>query len=189
MLALAAAACSGAPEERGPPDSFPPLTYEYLTPIRLNVAAIEVEQRFVPGQEAAALVALDPAPPAQAIARMAADRLQALGPSGRAVLAVNDASIVRRGDAYEGALAIELDIYTSANVRTAFAEAQVSGRRTINEGESTRKALYELTKQLMDQLNVEFEFQVRRSLRDWLVEAPASVPAPVEQQPLAAPAL
>ena len=48
--------------------------------------------------------------------------------------------------------------------------------------------LYQITKTLMDTMNVEFEYQVRRSLRDWLIAAPAPAPAPVEQQPLPSPA-
>ena len=40
-----------------------------------------------------------------------------------------------------------------------------------------------MTKTMMDRMNVEFEYQVRRSLASWLLTA-GSVPAPVEQQPL-----
>jgi hypothetical protein len=184
LLAAAVAACGGRREAPAGPENFEPLRYDYLTPIRLNVASVDIEQRFVPGGGDAS--ALDPVRPADAIAQMARDRLQALGTSGRAVLAINDASIIRRGGAYQGSLAIELDIYTSANTRAAFAEARVSATRPIANGESTRRTLYELTKQLMDALNVELEYQVRRSLRDWLVEAPAA-PAPVQEQALPPP--
>ncbi len=168
-------------------EQFEPLTYDYLTPIRLNVATVEVAPQPVPSAIGDDVTTIDPVRPADAMAQMAHDRLQALGTSGRAVLTIEDATIVRRRDAYEGSFAIELDIYTSANARVAFAEARVSGRRGIEDGESTRHALYALTKELMSQLNVEFEFQVRRSLRDWLVEAPVAVQAPVQEQPLPPP--
>jgi len=184
LLAGAVAACGGRRQEPAASESFEPLSYDYLTPLRLNVASVDVEERFVPG--GGDMAASDPVRPADAIRQMARDRLHALGTSGRAVLLINDASILRRGDAYQGSLAIELDIYTSANTRAAFAEARVSATRPITSGESTRRTLYELTKQLMDALNVELEYQVRRSLRDWLVEAPAA-PAPVEQQALPPP--
>lgn len=185
LLAATVAACGGTRQEPATgPESFAPLRYDYLTPLRLNVASVDVEQRFVPG--GGDMAASDPVRPADAIRQMARDRLHALGTSGRAVLLINDASILRRGDSYQGSLAIELDIYTSANTRAAFAEARVSASRPITSGESTRRTLYELTKQLMDALNVELEFQVRRSLRDWLVEVPAA-PAPVEQQALPPP--
>ena len=41
---------------------------------------------------------------------------------------------------------------------------------------------------MMDDMNVEFEFQARRALRNWLQSAePAPAPAPVQQQELPAP--
>ena len=43
--------------------------------------------------------------------------------------------------------------------------------------------LYDMTKSLMDRMNVEFEYQVRRSLGGWLLPGGAP-PAPVQQQPL-----
>jgi hypothetical protein len=43
--------------------------------------------------------------------------------------------------------------------------------------------LYDMTKDMMDTMNVEFEFQLRRSLRDWLA-APGAARAPVQQEPL-----
>ncbi len=186
LLAFAAAACSPGREVRAP-ETFEPLTYEYLTPIPLNVASIEVEQRPQPEVNGADMTGRDPVRPADAVARMARDRLKALGTSGRAVLVVNDASVVLRGGAYEGSIAIELDIYASPGVRAAFAEARVSGRRSVEESESTPRALYELTKHLMDQLNIEFEYQVRHSLHDWLVVSPSAAPAPVQEQALPPP--
>ena len=40
-----------------------------------------------------------------------------------------------------------------------------------------------MTKSMMDRMNVEFEYQVRRALGSWLLPAGA-VQAPVQQQPL-----
>jgi hypothetical protein len=43
---------------------------------------------------------------------------------------------------------------------------------------------------MMEDMNVEFEYQVRRSLRDWLQEpTTAPPPPPVERQPLGPPSL
>ncbi len=188
LALLATAACGGGGRSSsGPAETFEPLVYDYLNPIRLNVAAVEVEPRVAPAASGRDVTAQDPAAPVATITRMAHDRLQALGPSGRAVLIINDASIVRRGDFYEGSFAVELDIYTSANIKAAFAEARVSGRRSVDSGETVQSALYELTKSLMDQLNVELEYQVRRAMRDWLVAAPTDETPPVEQQSLAPP--
>ena len=63
------------------------------------------------------------------------------------------------------------------------------GPRPFAEGiGDLRTALYDITTQMMQDMNVEFEFQVRQSLRDWLqVATTAPPPPPVEQQPLGAP--
>lgn len=183
LLPLWLAMCARA-ERPAAPASFEPLRFDYLTPIGLNVASVEIEQRFVPGP--ADLGRDDPVQPVQALRQMAQDRLHALGPSGRAVFVILDASIVRGGGSYVGSLAAGLDLYASDNTRAGFAEARVARTRTIDDS-PIGQTLYEMTKALMDAMNVEFEYQVRRSLRDWLVAAPAASPAPVEQQGLPPP--
>jgi hypothetical protein len=180
LLPFLIAACS-----RSAPRSFPPLHYGFLTPLRLNVAAIRIEQRFVPSGAPPDVSQVDPVPPVSALRNMGEDRLQALGSSGQAVFIIQDASLIRRDDTIQGSFAVELDLYTSANTRAAFAEARVSGTHTgdIDDLPST---LYDMTKDMMDRMNVEFEFQVRRSLRSWLL--PEGAPqTPVQQQPLTQP--
>ena len=179
LLPLLLAACGGGTQR-----SFPPLRYGYLTPFRLNVAAIRIDQRFVPSGIAPDVSQLDPMPPAQALRNMAEDRLQALGSAGQAVFVIQDASLVRQGDTILGTFAVELDIYTSSDVRTAYAEARVS--QTTTKIDDLAATLYDLTKAMMDRMNVEFEYQVRRSLSAWLLPAGA-LRTPVQQQPLTPP--
>lgn len=181
LLPLVAAGCGGG-DALPARDSFPPLSFGYLTPLRLNVASIEEAPPPPPGP----LDDSNPAPPAQALLRMAQDRLSASGTLGRAVFTVDEASIVRRGGGLDGSLAVHLDVLTSEGSRAGFAEARVS-RRAEGIGD-LRTALYDITTQMMQDMNVEFEFQVRQSLRDWLqVATTAPPPPPVEQQPLGAP--
>jgi hypothetical protein len=66
--------------------------------------------------------------------------------------------------------------------RAGYAQAEVTGSYTGDLDDLPRR-LYDMTKSLMDRMNVEFEYQVRRSLGPWLTSA-AAVPAPVQQQPL-----
>ena len=96
---------------------FSPLHYNYLLPLRLNVAEIRVEQRFVPSGVPPDVSQLDPMPPVLALRNMAADRLQALGASGYAVFAILNASLTRQGDTITGNFEVQLDIYSSPNVR------------------------------------------------------------------------
>ena len=147
----------------------PPLRYNYLTPLRLNVAAIQIEQRFVPSGAAPDVSQLDPMPPVQALRNMAEDRLQALGscrPGG-----------VRHPECVAGATArhdhrqpvgASSSIYPTPNTRAGFAQASVSGSYT-GDLDDLPARLYDMTKSMMDRMNVEFEYQVRRSLGAWLL--------------------
>jgi len=177
LLPLLLAACEGTPR------SYPPLRYGYLTPFPMNVAEVRIEQRFVPSGGAPDVSGIDPMPPVQALRNMADDRLQALGGAGQAVFVIRDASLVRHGDTILGNFAVELDIYMPAGVRTAYAEARVAQTTTIDDLPAT---LYDMTKAMMDRMNVEFEYQVRHSLSAWLLPAGA-LRTPVHQQPLTPP--
>jgi hypothetical protein len=168
------------------PKIFPPLRFKYLQPIRLNVADIVVEQRFVPAGVPPDVSTLDPVRPIDALKAMADDRLQAFGAAGRAVFIIQDASLTRSGDVISGSMAVLLDVYTSDNVRAGFAEARVALRHT-GKVDDLRTTLYDMTKAMMDDMNVEFEYQVRRNLKDWLT-TPTAVSAPVDQAPLDEPA-
>jgi hypothetical protein len=186
LLPALLAACGGGGTAQTPPEAFEQPSYDYLTPLRLNVASIEVEDRFVPAGRGAALAARDPLPPSVALTRMARDRLQALGASGRAVFVIKDASLLRTSGGYSGSFAVELDIYTSTNTPAAFAEARVS-RAVTTDSDDEPRVLYDMTRQLMDAMNVEFEYQIRRTLKEWLAPAPGAPPSPVEQQALPPP--
>lgn len=178
MLPLAAAACGGDEAVR----DLPPLRYDFLTVLRLNVATVDVGPAPPPNP-----VEVDaPTPVGQALRQMALDRIAAGGSSGRAVFVIDEARIVRLSNRLEGLLAVHLDVLTTDGVRAGFAEARVS-RSATTRGD-LRIALYDLSRQMLDDMNVEFEFQIRRSLRDWLQDATtAPAPAPVQQQDLRSP--
>ena len=180
LLPVALAACSGDDEAR---QDFPALHYGYLTPLRLNVGAVDVGELPPPGP----LDAENPAPPGQALRQMALDRIGAGGTTGRAVFHIDAAQIVQGGGGLQGVMAVHLDILDPGGGRVAFAEARVSRLSDGSRG-GLRAGLYNITKSMMDDMNIEFEFQVRRSLKAWLQDATtAPAPAPVEQQNLGAP--
>jgi hypothetical protein len=83
-------------------------------------------------------------------------------------------------------LAVRLDIFTGGDSSAGYAEARVT-HRTETDNEDTRGVLYDLLKQLLDAMNVELEFQVRRSLQSFIVSAPNAAPQPVQQQNLTPP--
>jgi hypothetical protein len=177
LLPLLLTACGGHKER-----DFPPLHYTYLLPFRLNVAQIRIEQRYVPSGVPPDVSQHDPMPPVDALRNMAADRLQALGATGYAVFEILNAEVLRQKDTITGTFAVELSIYTGPNVRAGYADASVTGSYS-GDLDDLRGTLYDMTKSLMERMNVEFEYQLRRSLGGWLL--PAGAPqAPVQQQPL-----
>lgn len=183
LLPLLLAACGG--DETAPATAFRPLDYSYLPPLRLNVARVDVVQQFVPSEVPPSVVQYDPVSPTATLRRMGEQRLKAFGSAGRAVFTVNNASLVQQGDVISGTFSVGLEIYTSNGTRAGFAEATVS-RQRVGPVHNMAADLYELTRQMMDQMNVELEYQIRRSLHDWLVQPGASA-QPVQAQPLGTP--
>jgi hypothetical protein len=179
LLPLALAACGGGDDDDL---VFAPLRYNDLPPIQVKVATIAVEQRFMPSGVPPDVSNLDPAPPSEALKAMANDRLQAFGTANKAVFAVLDASMTRDEDAITGSLAVSLTIVDDNGVQMGYAEAHVHSRRT-GQAHGIRPVLYDMTKTMMNDMNIEFEYQIRHNLKAWLTDA-AAPGTPVEQAPL-----
>jgi hypothetical protein len=177
LLPLAFAACGEAEEQ-----AFDPLRYNYLPPIQLNVASIAVEQRFVPSGVDPDVTNQDPVPPIEALKAMGNDRLQAFGTANKAIFAILDASLTRQNDVVTGAFAVSLTILDDSGTQLGFAEARVQSRHAGRTGD-LRPTLYEMTKAMMSDMNVEFEYQIRRNLKSFLTTG-AAPDTPVEQAPL-----
>src|SRR5689334_11711863 len=144
LLPFALAACGGGGETEG---TFEPLRFNYLPPIQLNVAKIDIEQRFVPAGVPPDVSGEDPAPPIAALRAMAADRLQAFGTANRAVFAILNASMMRTGDVIRGAFAVSLTIVGDNGSQLGFAEARVEGRHA-GPVDDLRSVLYDMTKSM-----------------------------------------
>ena len=169
-------ACVAKPEYAGPPSrgDFPRLSYDYLPPVLLNVGRVRLDEAFAPPAGEGEVSQLAPVRVAGALFQMARDRLKAAGTDGYATFSILGASITRRGDTLTGALAVRLDVRDTDNTRNGFAEARVTGTRTALPDQ--RAALYELLRAMMDDMNVELEYQIRRELRGWLAGAQAAPP-------------
>jgi len=177
LLPLLAAACGGDDET-----VFEPLRYNDLPPIQLNVASIAIEQRFVPAGVPPDVSDRDPVPPVEALKAMANDRLQAFGTANKAVFAILDASLTRTRDVLVGSMTVLLTILDDSGTQLGFAEARVQARHT-GDLDDIRSALYDMTKSMMNDMNIEFEYQIRHNLKNWLT-TDAAPAAPVEQAPL-----
>jgi hypothetical protein len=177
LMPLALAACGGEEEP-----VFTPLRYDYLPPIQVNVATIDIEQRFIPSGFSPDVTAQDPVTPVAALTAMAQDRLKPFGTAGKAVFAILDASLTRQNDVINAVMSVSLTVYGPDGTQGGYAEARIEHRRTGGT-DDLRDTLYDITKTMMDQMNVEFEYQIRQHLRDWLTQAEAPA-VPVEQAPL-----
>ena len=177
LLPLALAACATPEPAVVPPG---PMRFNYLTPLALNVAAIEVAGGNPPPQPGDIGPRLLPSP-AEAVRIMGQDRLVALGTTGTAQFVVTQAAMLRSGDGLTCLVGCRLDILSATGERLGFVEAQ--SRRAVSGADASRpRAEDALLRSAMDDLNVEFEFQLRRALKDWLVRVTpgeeGTIPAP-----------
>jgi hypothetical protein len=185
VVTLAACGLTGCGGDAPPPaGSFAPLHYEYLNKLRLNVGSIDIENNAAPiGPDD--ISAQSPVTPAQALVQIGHDRLFAAGLMGSAHFVIDQASIVRgAGGGLYGQMAVHLEVLTAGGARAGYAEARVA--RTHMPGsdeENLQTVLYDMTRQMADAMNVELEYQMRRSMGDFLVSA-AVVPSTVTAVPL-----
>ncbi len=164
LLPLLAAACA----RRGPAEPPPgPISYTHLMRLPLNVATVEIAPEGAPPAGAGRETSPSPA---EAVRIMGRDRLEAVGSTGRAVFTVTTASLQRDRARLSCLLGCRLEIRSSQGARLGFVEAQASRVVTGPEAERPRAADL-LLRRTMDDLNVEFEFQLRRNLKDWLMTA------------------
>jgi hypothetical protein len=178
LLPLLFAACAEEPRT-----DFPTLRYTYLRPIRLNVANVVIEQPYQSTGVSPDVTQLDPAPPADALRAMAADRIKPYGVTGRALFIIQDASLNRQGDTITGTMKVRLEVYGPDNSLAGFAEATTTAQHSGKVGD-IRETLYDMTKSMMDDMNVELELHVNDNLHDWLATDGSAAPAQVQQAPL-----
>lgn len=173
FLPLFAAACGEDEPVRGPSRrEFPLLRYDYLPPIPLNVQRIEMAEGFVrlAGEEE-----LTDSTAAETIFSMARDRLKPMTANGTGMFRILTASVSRRRDILTGVLAVRLELRNDDDSNSGFAEANVTATKTGSTS-NRRAAAYDMLKTLMDELNVELEFQIRSKLRGWIFEPPVPTP-------------
>lgn len=179
LLPTGLAACADpAPPER----PLGRIGYDYLLPLPLQVATLSVEPGDPPAPPGDIGRTLATAP-AEAVRVMARDRLSAVGTAGgSARFRVMQATMLRQGSAITCQLACRLDVDSGTEEGgRGFAEA--NARAQVSGADASRpQAADRLLRRAMDLLNVEFEYQVKRNLRRWLVTvAPGSrgaLPAP-----------
>ncbi|GAN68001.1 hypothetical protein [Acetobacter orleanensis] len=188
LLPAFLAGCAGDTQ----PTHFAPLRYDYLSVMHLNAGTLDIEDKTLQNPVPGDIGPNAPTPPAQALRQMAQDRLVAAGSSGTAKFVIDRASILHNaGGVLVGQMAVHLELLNSGGTQAARAEAHVSEtiRPDLSKGDADSPAnLYELTKDMMQRMNVEFEYQVRKTLKDWMVDAGGTpVGSAIQSQSLDAP--
>jgi hypothetical protein len=184
LLPLVVAAC-GDDEPAPVPvrHDFAPLRYGYLSPISLNVQRVEMGEGFVPPTGDEEVIGDSPVNPAETLFAMARDRLKPVAPTGVATFRILNTSIIRHRDVMNGELAVRVDVSDADGANTGFAVAHVTATHTGPVPDLTA-VIYDMMKSMMDNMNVELEYQLRNKLRPWVVDAPAEPPPPAAPPPV-----
>lgn len=162
---LAGCASGGSSEEK-----FPAPDYSYLPPLNLNVAQVDVSNQARPDGDD--LSSSSPTSPADTLALMGHQRLHATGSSGTANLAITKIEMTKAPHhALSGSYTVQLHVDDVTHNHHGFITAHV--QRTIDAPGKLglEHNLHTLNAQLMDDMNVELEYQVRSHLSSWLTDA------------------
>lgn len=176
------AACSTPPDR----PATPPLTHDRHPPVNLDVGSLTVEQVYMPPMQAPHVEHLAPLGPAEAVRNWAKQRITTSGESGRATLTIADASIkevpldteggltgfftTEPAAKYRGRVAVRLETEMPGQTGEIFVRAErVVGMQedaTLNE---RRQIWYDLVRDLMADLDEQFEETARRRLEPFLL--------------------
>jgi hypothetical protein len=166
---------------------FPPLRYGYLPPISLNVQRVEMAEGFVPPSGDDEVSDASPVSFSDTLYAMARDRLKPVATIGTATFKILTASVTRHRDTLNGVLAVRLDVSDADGGNSGFAEARVNANHSGSVSD-LRAAVYDILKSMMDDMNVELEYQLRNKLRAWVIDtAPTPAPPPASAPDLPPP--
>ncbi|MCK6453882.1 MAG: hypothetical protein L6R19_23955 [Alphaproteobacteria bacterium] len=165
---------------------FAEMTFTHLAPLSLDVQRIEVVREYRPPGAKPSVDHLFPVPPADAVARWAADRLKPVGRFRLCRVVVKDASVIEvplqkpggikswftteQAERYDATVEVMVEIRSDAG-RDAFAAARVKRSQTIEEGASPnqrRELWYSMTERMMAELDKELERSMRQYLAAYL---------------------
>jgi len=164
------AACAGE-EAASPIAVLPPgpIEYKHLTQLPFKVAVVEVTPTVPVAAPDDIGARLRPTP-LDAMRTMARDRLVAAGATGQASFTIGQAAMVQTAGTLHCLLGCRLDIFDAEGQPRGHVEAAARRSRSGAQPDRPETAAL-LLRETMDDLNVEFEFQIRRVLKDWLVQA------------------
>ncbi|MCX5620324.1 MULTISPECIES: hypothetical protein [Bombella] len=150
-------------------ETFPKTDYSYLPPLNLNVGQIAINNQVQPGYDD--LTERSPDDPAQDLQLMAHQRLHTTGTSGTAQFIVTQAEMTKSHHSFSGTYGVKLTVDDPTHQRHGFITARVHRTIEASHSYSLERNLHTLNAALMDDMNVELEYQIRNHLASWLTDA------------------
>ena len=183
-ISLLAAACQMQPER----NQFADLTFQHMTPIRLDVRDIVVEQAYSAPLESPNVDHDFPVKPMDAAVQWAEDRLVAAGATRTATFVVRDASVVEtplpqagglegmltteQSERYEARLEIQIVIRDDRGWEEGSLVTEVNRTVTVPEDSTLNdreKAWYAMTEKLLADLDRQLAQTIETTFHHYLV--------------------
>ena len=166
---------------------FPEQTFQHLPRIFLNIAEIQITPLYKLSGKPPNIEHEMPVPPHKAILRWVNDRLVATGTSGKAVITIQEASVIEthlksiggvksaftneQSERYNATIKVQIKIISNNPLRVAEASATSRRSQTVAENSTLlerRTLWYELTEKLMHSFDKVFEIQIRKHLSEFI---------------------
>tara|TARA_R110002110_G_scaffold415852_1_gene658117 strand:- start:22304 stop:22903 length:600 start_codon:yes stop_codon:yes gene_type:complete len=173
-----------------PAPRYPELTFTHLPPIRLDAAELEIVDGFKSPFASPNIEHLMPVSPATAMRRWARDRLLPVGSGGRIVFTIADAAVIEtplaptpglrgavtkdQSERYDARLEVQITVDGGDTRRRGEVTAEAMRSRTVAEGISLNereKIWFQMTEDLVTNMNGELETAIRSFLQPFLVAA------------------
>ena len=166
---------------------FSQISFAHLPPINLNVARVEVENRYVSPATRPNVEHKFSVSPAAVASNWGRDRLKAVGQSGVARVIVRRASVVEvplkrtagvkgaftrdQSERYDAVIDMKVEIRDANGDLRVTAESTAKRSRSVSENISLNdreKVWFEMTEAMMGDLNTSLEAQIRKHMNRWL---------------------
>jgi len=182
-MSLLMTACLPAPQ----PAKFPEISFRSAPPFRIDAAALEVVDEYVPPLAAPHVEQDSPVPPSTLLRRWAEQRLEATGVRGRVRATIRDARIVETRFAtnqtvedsftneqsarFEGRVAMTVELVGANGLPTASVEGEAKRTRTLPENATLREReelLFQISEDLVNDLDKVLDANIRQHFAPYL---------------------
>ncbi len=186
-LAICAALTLTACETPVAVQNLPDITFAHLPAIAMDVASIEIENRFSASLAAPHVEHRVPVAPATALAQWAKDRLKPVGKTGKLKLIIEDARVTetllardkslkgnftkQQSHRYDFSVSAALVLSDAGGSERGTASTATSRSITVREDLSLNdweRTLFDATDRLLGDFNTEMEANLRRHLANWV---------------------